>query len=353
MIDGNTVNRVLRTAKQFDVAGLGVISYYMKLYVVEEILTERDRSEESTAIASELLDAIETFKSAVMEHPEDPLRTLFEDQEKGRLYMLNFTMSLYNNKLQQVSEGPWDHDLRRGLWCCVDLYSSILHLWKNSPEEVRAIRQRIKYCKVHLSKLAKGELGPAVEAAEEHIPQNDKEVDEMIDAALRETASEGTAIEQELQGEPDTGKTAAPDANDEDIDRMLAELNKLSPSVGESTDGKGAASEQTPISGESVKTPSGHASTPEPVFLDSEEEEEKEESPKPKPVAAPEGKKSKKIPALGDHYNRQDLDNIMDRGTKIERVQRLAKFTVSALNYEDISTAKAQLTEALELLNTL
>ena len=79
--------------------------------------------------------------------------------------MLNFTMSLYNEKLKQLKDGPWDVMLKRSLWCCIDLFSCILHLWKENISETstNSLQKRIKYCKIYLSKLAKGEIGSSDE----------------------------------------------------------------------------------------------------------------------------------------------------------------------------------------------
>ena len=52
-------------------------------------------------------------------------------------------------------------------------------------------------------------------------------------------------------------------------------------------------------------------------------------------------------------YTKNDLANMMDKADKIEKIQRFAKYAISALNYEDISTARDELTKALELLNTM
>lgn len=163
--------RVVATAKDFDKVGLGIIGYYLQLYAVELILSEEDRSQEMTALATELLDTIEAFKKEIggESEAEDSdkslhvMNTLIHDQEKAKIYMLNFTMSLYNEKLKQLKDGPWDVMLKRSLWCCIDLFSCILHLWKENISETstNSLQKRIKYCKIYLSKLAKVKLVPA------------------------------------------------------------------------------------------------------------------------------------------------------------------------------------------------
>ena len=60
-------------------------------------------------------------------------------------------------------------------------------------------------------------------------------------------------------------------------------------------------------------------------------------------------------PAAAEHksYTKDELTKIMDRASKIEQIQKLAKYAISALNYEDLPTAKDELTKALDLLNSI
>ncbi|GMC41118.1 unnamed protein product [Saccharomyces cerevisiae] len=290
--------RVVATAKDFDKVGLGIIGYYLQLYAVELILSEEDRSQEMTALATELLDTIEAFKKEIggESEAEDSdkslhvMNTLIHDQEKAKIYMLNFTMSLYNEKLKQLKDGPWDVMLKRSLWCCIDLFSCILHLWKENISETstNSLQKRIKYCKIYLSKLAKGEIGSSDEKT--------------LDYADFADDSEET--------------------KDEDVDHQTSDLeNNNNDKV------EGLA-------------PKDQTTSYEPV--------DEKEVDLTRPSAPSE-------PAAAEHksYTKDELTKIMDRASKIEQIQKLAKYAISALNYEDLPTAKDELTKALDLLNSI
>lgn len=401
MISEVGITRILTTAEDFDKVGLVILSYYLRLYVVEEILNIKERPEALTTIASELLDAIEQFKNGVLsgveaEETNEVLKKLIEDQDKARIYCLNFTMNLYNQKLEQVSSGPWNIDLKRGLWCCIDLFESILHLWIFDTENEESIRKRIKYCKVYLSRLAKGQLG-AVEKKEEEEEQEitEDDVDKAINEALNETKIEESKINDELnkitnihEGGEEMGDDKVSDfdadnelsksteedslpetvneqpneddkevhsssvrnelPNDKDIDALINRLKEQDDlNVDESQDALNVDESQEDEE-PSFELPSAPTKierkelTPdvevEPDFIEEPEEEKKELSP---------------APPVHHQYTHDQLLSMMDKSDKIEKIQKLAKYAISALNYEDTVTAKDQLTEALNLLNTM
>ena len=323
--------RVVATAKDFDKVGLGIIGYYLQLYAVELILSEEDRSQEMTALATELLDTIEAFKKEIggESEAEDSdkslhvMNTLIHDQEKAKIYMLNFTMSLYNEKLKQLKDGPWDVMLKRSLWCCIDLFSCILHLWKENISETstNSLQKRIKYCKIYLSKLAKGEIGSSDEKT--------------LDYADFADDSEET--------------------KDEDVDHQTSDLeNNNNDKV------EGLAPKDQTTSCEPVDE------VPEFIDADSVNEEEQTVDKNEDAITKDEQQVVKKKvdltrpsapsePAAAEHksYTKDELTKIMDRASKIEQIQKLAKYAISALNYEDLPTAKDELTKALDLLNSI
>lgn len=403
-----TITRVLQTARDFDSVGLVIISYYLRLYVVEEILSEKDRPEGLTHIASELLDAIEQFKTSVVDITgsngadntedinNDALRKLINDQEKAKIYCLNFTMNLYNQKLEQVSHGPWDPDLKRGLWCCIDLFESILHLWDFDTVAEESIRKRIKFCKLYLSKLAKGQLGNDKEIKgnqlkDEEITNgqefqpNEDDINNVINDSLAETKEEEEQINKELKGSNNlqslttsnsTGEEDGRDGNeldhkgsepdfievkddtpkDEDIQALINRLKEEGEDEEEDDDDEGKIDlhkeeedeeeeevydEAEELNFELPTAPTNISTQQTPEFIDSDNGDLKEH------------KQDEPTSPSHHQYSQQELLEMMDQSAKIEKIQKLAKYAISALNYEDTVTAKDQLTEALNLLNTM
>ncbi|CAI4913340.1 CGH_3_HP_G0020140.mRNA.1.CDS.1 [Saccharomyces cerevisiae] len=323
--------RVVATAKDFDKVGLGIIGYYLQLYAVELILSEEDRSQEMTALATELLDTIEAFKKEIggESEAEDSdkslhvMNTLIHDQEKAKIYMLNFTMSLYNEKLKQLKDGPWDVMLKRSLWCCIDLFSCILHLWKENISETstNSLQKRIKYCKIYLSKLAKGEIGSSDEKT--------------LDYADFADDSEET--------------------KDEDVDHQTSDLENNNNDKVEGLVPKDQTTSYEPvdevpefIDADSVNEEEQTVDKNEDAITKDEQQVVKKEVDLTRPSAPSE-------PAAAEHksYTKDELTKIMDRASKIEQIQKLAKYAISALNYEDLPTAKDELTKALDLLNSI
>ncbi|CAI1584232.1 hypothetical protein SEUBUCD646_0L02420 [Saccharomyces eubayanus] len=341
----NVATRVVATARDFDKVGLGIIGYYLQLYAVELILSEDERSQEMTGLATGLLDTIEGFKKEVSGETQaensdksiQVMNTLIHDQEKAKVYMLNFTMSLYNEKLKQLKDGPWDVMLRRSLWCCIDLFSCILHLWNENINEanVSALEKRIKYCKLYLSKLAKGEIGPGDEKELDYtdfIDDNEETKDEEVDHLINNLKTDNNE-----------------ETNDEEVGHLINNLKtddiKTEKECWEDQVNSDEPEDDVPefiddsdsIDGEEPKRGKSEGS----YIHDSKPEVKQREVPPPSPSPAHKS------------YSKDELANIMDKSSKIEQIQKLAKYAISALNYEDLPTAKDELTKALELLNSI
>lgn len=408
MIDSGTV-RLIATANDMERAGLAVVAYYLRLYAVERLLSgagvskkssDNDdetcaasgtgaRSEEVTAAATDLLDQIETFKQAAMgdDDPESQgVKVLLSDSGKAMVYFLNFAMSLYNDKLSQVSTGPYDRTLRQGLWCCIDLFNAVVHIWSKELKDPSKIADRVKYCKVYLSKLAKGEL-KAKQTEEEQESELDVELNKLIqseDKGEEETGKDEELdykdfIADEVPGEDlevdQVEGTEKPEeeVKPEDVDDLIEKLKleedeppiefpkkEFKPDVEE-----GENDDQQPT----FSLPSAPASKPEyrdqPTFLDTDEESEEDTVSKGSIPPADEESSNKNASVVRSttpekdsvsekkQYSSNDLMAMMDKASKIEKVQRSAKYAISALNYEDISTARAELTKALQLLDSL
>lgn len=232
-------------------------------------------------------------------------------------------MSLYNEKLKQLKDGPWDVMLKRSLWCCIDLFSCILHLWKENISETstNSLQKRIKYCKIYLSKLAKGEIGSSDEKT--------------LDYADFADDSEET--------------------KDEDVDHQTSDLENNNNDKVEGLAPKDQTTSYEPvdevpefIDADSVNEEEQTVDKNEDAITKDEQQVVKKEVDLTRPSAPSE-------PAAAEHksYTKDELTKIMDRASKIEQIQKLAKYAISALNYEDLPTAKDELTKALDLLNSI
>ena len=377
----NRVNRIVRTARDLETAGLAVLSYYLQLYAIELILEDKSKSEDLRQLASNLLDRVEKFKNEVQSMDDGleekrVLSTLLDDQGKAMVYCTNFAMTMYNNNLDKMNtstdvdlDSTVDADsstrsevigntadLRKALWCCIDLFSCIIKLWSDILPDRQALQKRIKYCKLCLRKIATVE-GNTLEA----------KLSPADESTTRPTDTENEVNGGDISTEK---KLDEVDEDNEIVDReisnMLEKLEKISSE--DEWEGKDIRMDDQ-----------------EPDFIESEDEtwregdrngkEEEEEGEQDdnggKPEAETETKsnvhtnhrehKETRIPStqtpsgpvVHEKYTSSELENMMDRAEKIEKVQKMAKYAISALNYEDIGTAKQELKDALNLLESL
>ncbi|CCF57704.1 hypothetical protein KAFR_0D00570 [Kazachstania africana CBS 2517] len=341
------VKRVISTANDFDVTGLGIVGYYLKLYAVEQIIAEEDKSKELTEIATNLLDAIESYKGSVLSSEDEgatALKVLLHDENKAKMYVLNLAMQVYNNKLKQISSGPWDINLRRSLWCCIDLFQCVLHLWikQLSDKEQASINKSIKYCKIYVTKLMKGEIGGTADSGSaktldvsDFTDAKHAYSDEQEDVTKDEekSASEGEEIKEEEEEEEEEEEVREQVKeekiqDDQDDDTELYEMmNKLKAIKPDDSPSRSLISLPNPPS-DREETMETEQIVEIPDFVDSDNE-------------------------IKPAYSKENLHEIMEKSTKIEQVQKHSRYAISALNYEDIKTAKNELVKALELLNSI
>lgn len=336
----NRLKREIRRAEEFDTTGLGIISYYLRLYIVEILLSRDERTAEETDIASGILDKIEDFKKSINELPDDTreketLLTLVTDDAKAKTYVTNFAMTLYNQQLTRIQQGRWDGDLIGALWCCIDLFNCILHLWSHHDiKTTEALEKRIKYCKVYISRIIKGELGrrqKEEQAKDEEIVQTPTEGEnEIVENPMESETEQDNEVEtvsvtsHEIPQE-NLAKTDSVKSMQEDIASI--KLNEDEPDTNPHDADEPVGNE--PISFDEPASPEN-----EPVFIDSDND-------------------SDVSPNDQTHYSTEQLSGMMDRSDRIEKAQKCAKYAISALNYEDIATARDELTKAMDLLNTL
>ncbi|AQZ14066.1 VTA1 (YLR181C) [Zygosaccharomyces parabailii] len=328
-----SVTRLVATAGDMDISGLAAVGYYLRLYAVELILGELQRPKEQTELATELLNQVEEYKGIVdAAKDEDPAAyTLLHDQGKAKTYVLNFAMSLYNEKLLQLQKGPWDQALRRGLWCCLDLFNCAGKLW--DMEEI--VKDRIKYCKIYLTRIAKEKSPPGATLPDAPSEEPEVAIDILKDAEKSKELKELDYADFIM----DTQTT------DDEIDNMLKKLK--------ASDAAQEEGEPEFLDDESNELPQNkltdHIAKENNAVADNtlHREGNKVHTPPSLPIVAP-APPSVSIPATT-----VDLQSIMDRSAAFEQVQRRAKYAISALNYEDVATARQELTAALSLLEKL
>ncbi|QEU60252.1 Vta1 [Kluyveromyces lactis] len=300
--------RVLKLSKELST--LPVISYYLKLYAAELILNEKERDGEATELVMSLLDDVESFKNEVN---DEGTKVLLNEKDKALAFVLNLAMSIYNGILVQIQDDRINDDIGKGLWCCIDLFQCCKHIWADSMDAVvkEQCDKRIKHSKYYLMKLKRGQL------QSEKKPQQTTS-EPTNSNPLSEVEDEIPNFVEDLEDQP---------LFEEPKDSQIAQQHDPSPYLGvdESVEKLKQLKSTLPTK-ESPEVPI-KLTTPEPIKLES-----------PKPAV---------------RHDVATLKEIMSREHRIQKAQRSAKYAISALNYDDIVTAKAELQQAFKLIEDL
>lgn len=391
MPNGRTLNRLLIIANDFDRAGLVVHSYYIRLYVVQLLLSDSNKSNEDTKLAATLLNTIEEFKNQHHHEKSDSgeenhiISMLLADQDRAYTYFTNFVMSMYNENILKIHLGEWgsDLDLKKLLWCIADLFQMILQLWEVNESDTALITKRIKIVKFYLSQLLKGGLcknGSSNSATSK--PGNIEESKSGISTNQLDLNISTNPNERRLKNLKD------------DVARNLSQVpihddNTCTSQSSFSVKETNFKEDKVPIEqssrlalGAKVTQKTGHSGKQVLNRMIGEERQEtnitninmnKCIKKKTATIKAEDGtisennhgKKSTmefenvvdrnpiKQPTSRSTSDYSELSSVVSRTNIIEEAQRSSKFAISALNYDDIETARTKLNEALQLLNQL
>lgn len=329
MVVNIEAKRVIRLSREL--GSLPIISYYLKLYGAEVLLGLEERDEETTSLVVQLLDEVEDFKNGT---EDEGTKILLHDQSKALAFTMNFAMSLYNGLLVQIQDGKVDASVSQGLWCCIDLFQCCKHLWDECMDgKVKEqCDKRIKYAKYYLMKLKRGDLkanSPEPLASEEQslTEQDEHDVYEI---------SEGTV---DAGGGPESCSSGEEKREFEHEYEERVVLKK--------SDSQISLPEVPSFVDEEIGTEPESGLLPPASFVDVPEIRH---DIGPDSVKHTGLEKNEEKPQAHDI---KSLQEIMSKEETINKAQRSAKYAISALNYDDIPTAKAELQSALKYLESL
>lgn len=357
---GNAVQygRVLKLAREL--AGLPVISYYLKLYAAEIILDEKERDEDATQTVVSILDEVEEFRNSA---DDEGTKLLLHDKEKALAFAMNLAMSIYNGILVQIQNQQVDSEIRKGLWCCIDLFQCCKHLWGDSMDEVvrKQCDKRIKYAKYYLMKLKKGELGSSPEVLPEGMQESSPSVplEDMPDPSgfplvpgeIKDRYTEPKATTPDLTdgNQPEEEGDMPTFVDDEEEAPTFQEEPEEPEELEQPEDPEETAFQKEP----SVPLEPTPEPTPEPSPKVASKATPKE-TPEPEPAPEPTPEPLPRVKATPPAPSKiSTLKEIMSREEIVHKAQKSAKYAISALNYDDIATAKKELKAALQALEEL
>lgn len=287
------------------------------LYAIEEILDSgiHTSDEDIAVLAGELLDYVEAQKKS---EDENNLKEIVNDKDLSIGYILNFSDTIFNNSLKQITEKRSNKNTGFNLLTSVTFYE-ILKLFTDyenlqyiiDPEE---LNKRKKYAKFHAARILKS-LKNGEDPNEYTAPVEKKEDDETLPIVEPDGSnSDGLGLpDVKPTIEPSRSPTVDPEEED-DISSILPKPPTSKPKhLDEST------------------------STPDLGLPDTSNLE----LPKiPQPAS----------PIQQEPVNVEEIIEVNEIYTE---AQKHAKFAVSAMNYEDKETSIRELEKAIELLNKL
>ncbi|KAH3672344.1 hypothetical protein WICMUC_004316 [Wickerhamomyces mucosus] len=321
-----------------------LISYFCKLYSVEQILNNglHTSNEEISEFAMELLDKIEEFKQN-----KDGLNTenldIINDKLTSISYILSFANGIFKKSLNQIVNQNSTKSTAISLLTSIQFFK-ILDLWNdeiNEIEESEQLSKKYKYAKYHASRILKTLKNG--ENPNDYVPPvNDKELQDLLNEV-------NVGKQQKEEEEEEDREKSLPEFNDEPIEEppipviSKPEVDELGlPSAPKSIED---------IDTTTTTTTNGDDNKVEKHIEDNDEEEELKlpEPPKTIKESSPSPPPEQIEPSRHDY----DINKIIESGEVYSKATKHAKFAISAMNYEDNSTAINELTKAIELLKSL
>ncbi|ODV69082.1 DUF605-domain-containing protein [Hyphopichia burtonii NRRL Y-1933] len=374
-----------------------IVSYYCKIYVLEYILNNKLhlKGGECESFTIKLLDLTESMKKST---EDESLNKVLNDKQLSINSVFSFGFKIFNSALELVSKYDGNKiALAQKLKVSIQFLSLLTIFTENgndpaidfgkltggvtptNEEFEKFIKEKIKIAKYQLSRLIKNEI--PLHSSEELY---DEELEDELERELNnlDTSKPGDDVKDD-----DLGLPATPTFIDEQ-DLNLPEDDGLSLPKDED-DELGLPKTPSFIDEESKPAPNGNdLNLPgAPHFLPESDDAKIEEdsdvklpgapkflpdddlshinknssiqvyppgnSRKSSAASVPPAAKAQPTLSHSQHITKENLSQIIDKTDHIAKIQKHAKFAISALNYEDLNTAEDELLKGLEMLRSI
>ena len=391
-----------------------IVSFYCKIYVLEHILTNKlhTKDKEVEKFTIMLLDETEQLKAT----EDESLHKVLNDKTLSLSAVMSFAYQIFNQCLQDLQryDGTTKAQLVSKFKAGLN-FMNLLSIFTNSADVIdfskltggkatdsgsfaELNKSKIKLLKFQLSKVMKDEVAVQDDELEaeldrelENINDNGKDVvgktedDASADNELglpgapkfinentedNELGLPGTPKfidnnEDELNGKKtNEDKDTSNDANeDEDIslpkaphfppddedenDIKLPGAPKFLPDKDISHINKSSSIQVFPPGKPEDDNKSNHASS------SNDRSHSSSSIPPSKAADKAAAKPQKSTPSHREHLTKENVSSMVSKADQITKIQKHAKFAISALNYEDFDTAEHELLQGLELLRTV
>ncbi|CCE85962.1 Piso0_005604 [Millerozyma farinosa CBS 7064] len=369
-----------------------VVSYFCKIYVLEHILKNKlhQTNKEVEAFTVSLLDETEKIKNEA----DEGLAKVLGDRTLSASVVMNFAYRIANASLQDLqsytgsNRGRLIEKLRAAL-NFMDLlsifardteshvdFSRLTKGRMSTAEEFEKMNnQKIRTLKYQLTRVVKDEVQVSSDVMDEELEREFNKLDVGAGASASEEG-EGNDLQSPEPSEPAASSTQPP-ADEESVTPVTdtaadTAASSEAPDTSKNTDGDNSnlwlpEAPSEPVTRDSdINLPGVPKYLPDHdishinksasihVFSPSSPKDA-DRSLHTHPRASPSVSPPKNTPTHSAHepLTKKNIDSIISATDRIAQAQKYAKFAISALNYEDIDTAEAQLVQALEQVRSI
>lgn len=328
-----------------------LMAYFCELYSAQLILEGQyhTSSPEVAQFTEALLNDIESLKKQLTE--SDKIAAVISDNGKSYKFVLGFAGMIFKKAEDQVQSHTMTKQTAQDFRAAIDFYQ-LLNLWEPLySADKPAIEKQIKYAKFQCALILKayknGEDPNDYTTAEEEKELEKLEGFEDAEEAVS-TPKASSPTSPSLPKPPSDVPTLPPKPSLSSTAPADIDLPQAPKKIDGELDMPAA-----PVLIKGEKNSLGLPSTP------SDPEPAKPKPTKPSVAAekpAPTSRRTstaRRPSKVEKPMSSEDVNQIWRQEETIAEAQKQARFAISALNYEDVSTAITELEKALDLLNHL
>ena len=362
-----------------------VISYYCRLYVLEYILSNKlhTTSLEVGEFTVSLLDETEAIKNS----EDERIRKVLNDKMLLISAVVTFAYKLYNSCLSGLTtydatkKSATVAKMRAALNFMtlvgmfgddggIDFGQLTAGRATTNAEFFKLHNEKVKTLKYQLTRVMRDEVGGEGEEDDEELERElkmmsekdgedeNEEKDEHDDNDLNDLNAKETQVPENDPEGPNSTVFDLPDASSEP---PSVSSPPASPSASPSSSSPKlpGAPHFSPEDDSNLRLPGAptylptddlsHVNKDSPIHMFTPEDAKNEEEAKSaKPAPKPE--KPRAVAKQKAPVTKETINEILDISDHISKIQKHAKFAISALNYDDLATAERELVAGLEML---
>ena len=362
-----------------------VISYYCRLYVLEYILSNKlhTTSLEVGEFTVSLLDETEAIKNS----EDESIRKVLNDKMLLISAVVTFAYKLYNSCLSGLTtydatkKSATVARMRAALNFMtlvgmfgddggIDFGQLTAGRATTNAEFFKLHNEKVKTLKYQLTRVMRDEVGGEGEEDDEELERElkmmsekdgedeNEEKDEHDDNDLNDLNAKETQVPENDPEGPNSTVFDLPDASTEP---PSVSSPPASPSASPSSSSPKlpGAPHFSPEDDSNLRLPGAptylptddlsHVNKDSPIHMFTPEDAKNEEEAKSaKPAPKPE--KPRAVAKQKAPVTKETINEILDISDHISKIQKHAKFAISALNYDDLATAERELVAGLEML---